>query len=323
MDVSVTIVNWNRAKLLEECLRSIFATPRTVQYEVIVIDNASDDDSVPLVCARYPQVWLICNSRNLGFGSAQNQAMAVARGRYMLLLNNDATVQPDTIPTLVRFMDQHSAVGSCSCPDYRQAALGTAQSGAFRRFPSLGRTLMENLWAVFRPPRKWDLRRLTTPVHRWMGEELTEVEALEVAWVVGALLFVRKEVMEQVGGFDERFFLFDEDIDLCRRIWATGWTVAFTTTTSFAHQGGASSALRSDIERIRGESRAWYFRKYHGRMMTVLFRVQHYALRICLLSWRRRLEYAMSRRSKGVEACGNLGNRSFPQRGEIHQKRKP
>jgi GT2 family glycosyltransferase len=322
MDVSVTIVNWNRAKLLEECLRSIFATPPSVQYEVIVIDNASDDDSVPMVCARYPQVWLICNSRNLGFGSAQNQAMAVARGRYVLLLNNDATVQPDTIPTLVRFMDQHPQVGSCSCPEYRQAALGTAQSGAFRRFPSLGRTLMENLWAVFRPPRKWDLRWLATPVHRWMGEELTEVDALEVAWVVGALLFVRKEVMEQVGGFDERFFLFDEDIDLCRRIWAGGWTVAFTTTTSFAHQGGASSALRSDIERIRGESRAWYFRKYYGRMMTVLFRVQHYTLRICLLSWRRRLEYTMSRRSRGVEACRNLGNRSFLQRGEIPQKRK-
>ena len=290
MDVSVTIVNWNRAKLLEECLRSIFATPLTVQYEVIVIDNASDDDSIPMMRARYPQVCLIRNSKNLGFGRAHNQAMTVAQGRYVLLLNNDAIVQPDTIPTLVRFMDQRPQVGSCSCPDYRQAALGTAHSGAFRRFPSLGRTLMENLWAVLRPPRKWDLRWLATPVHRWMGEELTELEAVEVAWVVGALLFVRKEVMKQVGGFDERFFLFDEDIDLCRRMWASGWTVAFTTTTSFAHQGGASSALRSDIERIRGESRAWYFRKYHGRMMTALFRVQHYVLRICLLSWRRRLE---------------------------------
>lgn len=323
MDVSVTIVNWNRAPLLEECLRSIFATPRTVQYEVIVVDNASDDDSVSMLRARYPQVGLICNSQNVGFGRAQNQALAVARGRYVMLLNNDATVQPDTIPILAQFMDHHPRVGSCSCPDYRQTALGTAYSGAFRRFPSLARTLLENLWAVFRPPRSWDLRWLTIPVHRWMGETLKEMEPLEVAWLVGALMLVRKETMDQVGGFDERFFLFDEDIDLCRRIWAAGWTVAFTTATSFAHQGGASSILRDDIERIRGESRAWYFRKYSGRLTTMLFRVQHYVLRICLLSWRRRFESMMRKHSRGIEVPGPLGHRSLSHPGEIEQKRKP
>jgi GT2 family glycosyltransferase len=323
MDVSVTIVNWNQASLLEKCLRSIFATSRTVQYEVIVVDNASDDDSIAMVRACYPQAKLICNARNVGFGRAQNQALAVARGRYVLLLNNDATVRPDTIPTLVQFMDRHPRVGSCSCPDYRQAALGTAYSGAFRRFPSLARTLAENLWAVFHPPRSWDLRWFTLPVHRWLGETLTEVETLEVAWVVGALMLVRKETLDQVGGFDERFFLFDEDIDLCRRIWAAGWTVAFTTATSFTHQGGASSALREDIERIRGESRAWYFRKYSGRLTTLLFHVQHYVLRTCLLSWRRRFESTLRIHSRGTETSSLLDHHSLSHPGEIEQKRKP
>jgi hypothetical protein len=290
MDVSVTIVNWNRAALLEQCLRSVFATPGTVEYEVIVLDNGSHDDSVRMVRARFPEVRLIVNSRNVGYGSAQNQAMAAARGRYVLMLNNDATVGPDTVPALVRLMDEHPAVGACGCPEGRQVSLGTATSGAFRKFPSLGRTMMENVWAVIRPPRSWDVGWLARPVHRWMGEELGCADVLEVAWIVGALLVVRRDVMAQVGGFDGRFFLFDEDADLCRRIGSAGWIVAFTTKTSFSHQGGASSALRSDIEKVRGESRALYFRKYNGRLAEALIRIQHFVLRTCLLSWRRRLE---------------------------------
>jgi GT2 family glycosyltransferase len=96
MDVSVTIVNWNRAALLEQCLRSVFATSRTIDYEVIVVDNASEDDSVRMVRTSFPEVRLIVNATNVGFGSAQNRAMATARGRYVLMLNNDATVEPGT-----------------------------------------------------------------------------------------------------------------------------------------------------------------------------------------------------------------------------------
>jgi GT2 family glycosyltransferase len=290
MDVSVTIVSWNRAALLAQCLRSVFATPRTVDYEVIVVDNGSRDDSVSMVREHFPEVRLIANAENSGYGRAQNQAIAVAQGRYVLMLNNDATVRPDTLPTLVRLMDEHPAVGACSCPDRDQTALGTATSGAFRAFPSLRRTMMENAWAVVRPPRTWDLRWLAAPVHRWMGEELPAAGMLEVAWIVGALLVVRRDVLSKIGGFDERFFLFDEDVDLCRRIRAAGWSIGFTTSTSFSHLGGASSALRDDLERLRGESRARYFRKYEGRWITALFRVQHFVLQSFLLTWRRRIE---------------------------------
>jgi GT2 family glycosyltransferase len=290
MDVSVTIVNWNRAALLEQCLRSVFATSRTIDYEVIVVDNASEDDSVRMVCTSFPEVRLIVNATNVGFGRAQNRAMATARGRYLLMLNNDATVEPGTIPALVRLMDDHLDVGACGCPDSHQVSLGGATAGAFRKYPSLGRTVMENFWAVVHPPRTWDIGWLARPLHRWMGEELTDVDVLGVAWIVAALLIVRREVIAALGGFDERFFLFDEDADLCRRIHAAGWVVAFTTKTSFSHQGGASSALRSDIEKVRGESRAHYFRKHEGRLTEALFRVQHFVLRSCLLYWRRRLE---------------------------------
>jgi N-acetylglucosaminyl-diphospho-decaprenol L-rhamnosyltransferase len=290
MDVSVTIVNWNRAALLEECLRSVYATPETVTYEVTVVDHGSSDESVPMLRARFPQAHGIVNASNVGFGRAHNQAMAAARGRYVFMLNNDATVGPATIPALVRLMDDHPRVGACGCPEERQTSLGTAESGAFTRFPSLGRTVMENLWAVVRPPRRWDIGWLARSVHRWMGEELADVDLLEVAWVVGALLILRRDVASAIGGFDERFFLFDEDADLCRRIRAAGWVVAFTTRTSFSHRGGASSALRTDIEQVRGRSRALYFRKHAGRWAEAVARIQHFVLRSCLLSWRRRLE---------------------------------
>lgn len=292
MDVTVTIVNWNAAESLAACLRSVHASLHALGSEVIVVDNASDDGSVDALAAQFPTTVWIRNATNVGFAAAQNQAIRMARGRHVVLLNNDAVVESDTIPTLVRFMEEHPEVGACSCPEHRQRALGAAHSGAFLRFPSLGRTTLENLWALLRPPRGWDVSRLASPVHRWMGEVLPDAPHVEVAWIVGALLCVRKHAFEQIGGFDERFFLFDEDIDLCRRMREAGWKVVFTTATRFTHQGGVSSAGRRDIDRIRGDSRALYFRKYHGRPTEWLFRLQHYALRRCLLSLRNRADPA-------------------------------
>lgn len=158
-----------------------------------------------MVRARFPEVRLIANGGNPGFGRAQNQAIAVARGRYVLMLNNDATVEPGTMPALVRLMDDHPTAGACSCPDRAQVALGTATAGAFRAFPSLGRTVVENVWAVVRPPRTWDIRWLTAPVHRWIGDALPASGVVDVAWLVGALIVVRRDVMTRIGGFDERF----------------------------------------------------------------------------------------------------------------------
>lgn len=289
MDVSITIVNWNATSALGACLRSVYATAKSLRFEVIVVDNGSDDDGIETLMAQFPQVNWVRNPTNFGFGRAQNQAIAIARGRYVLVLNNDATVQRDTIPCLVRFMDRHPDVGACGCPDHRQTVLGAAYYGVFAHYPSLGRTTIENLWAVIRPPRSWDVSRVSHPVRRWISGSLPQSSYVEVAWIVGALLCLRKTAFDQIGGFDERFFLFDEDIDLFRRMRDADWKVAFSTSTAFAHDGGVSSAARRDIERIRGESRALYFRKYDGRAIELLCRVQHYALRVCLLSMRHRL----------------------------------
>ncbi len=306
MDVSVTIVNWNAASSLAACLRSVYATATALRYEVIVVDNGSDDGGVDAVMAEFPQAKWLRNATNIGFGRAQNQAVRVARGRYVLMLNNDAAVEVDTIPTLVALMDERPDAGACGCPDYRQTALGAAYSGAFASFPSLPRTAMENFWAVVRPPRNWDVTPFAAPIQRWMDAELLRSPSRDVAWIVGALLCVRKEVFDQIGGFDERFFLFDEDIDLCRRMRDADWKIVFSTSTRFAHEGGVSSAGRRDIEKIRGDSRALYFRKYHGRATELLFRMQHLVLRRFLLSLRRRLAGLAGQRAGAAIDSGRV-----------------
>ena len=283
MDVSVTIANWNRAELLERCLQSIYATPQSIDFEIIVVDNASGDHSVAMVRERFPHVRLIINAQNHGYGRANNQAMAVAGGRYIVVLNNDAAVFPETIPALVKFMDLHPRAGLCGCPTDDE--IGDLP---YHCFPTVARRTLYNLWLVFfRPPFGWGNGWFAEPLKRYLlGEVLDASSEQEAAWMGGALLFLRKKMIEEIGGFDEQFYFYGEAIDLCRRARAAGWTIMFTRSTSYAHQGGASSELRTDTDRLLLESGANYFRKYQGRLAAGIFRAQHYLLQMCLLRWR-------------------------------------
>lgn len=277
VDVSVVVVNWNRAELLERCLRSVWSTRPTITYEVIVVDNASSDRSVQMVKERFPQVRLIVNEQNRGFGPGHNQGLAAAAGRYLLALNNDAAVEPETIVTLVGLMDRYPKAGISSCPGHPQHPSSTELTArAFREFPSVSGALWLNLWELCRPLLGRE-RRPEAPI---LGD------AIEVAWVTGALLLVRREMIERLGYFDERFFLFFEDADLCRRARAAGWTILFTTATRYVHQQGASRELRNDSQKLFGESGTRYFQKHHGPLAAAAFRVQHDLLRRGLLPWR-------------------------------------
>lgn len=285
LDVTVTIVNWNRGALLDRCLASVLAA-KGVALEVVVVDNASDDDSRAIVRERFASVRLLCNDRNLGFARAQNQAIAVAGGRYVLALNNDATVHPDTIAHLVRVLDENPDAAVCGCPDARQVTLRGARAGAFRSFPSLPGTIAENVWAVVRPPaRRVDaLARTLRADAAWRDRR-----TLEVAWVIGAVLLLRRSALDAVGSFDEGFFLFGEEVDLCRRLRTAGWKVLFAPGTQIEHVGGAGSALRGDVERLRRDAGARYFRKHHGALAGRVFTLQHWLLRERLLPWRGRV----------------------------------
>ncbi len=217
--VSAIVVSWNRRDLLEAALRSLLRCE--LPLEVIVVDNGSHDGSVAMVEERFPQVRLLRNEENVGFGRANNQGMAVARGRYFFLLNSDAEVLPGALEQMVAYAETHPGVGVVGArlrfPDGRWQAEGMA-------FPSL--------WTEF--VRMTGLDRVVT-----VGEHRGD-QPYETDWVQGAAMLIRREVWESVGGFDEGFFLYGEEVDWCARIQAAGWRIAVVPQAEIIHHGGGS-----------------------------------------------------------------------------------
>jgi GT2 family glycosyltransferase len=287
MDVTVTIANWNQSELLRRCLRSIASTAPGVAVETIVVDNASQDGSVELLRAEFPGVQLIVNAQNVGFGRAQNQAIAHARGRYLLALNNDAEVLPGTIPELVRFMDTHPRAGICTCPAWSESAEGWRTGGGMLRFPAVWREAAAALTEVAAPPFGMAGAGVLQPVlGAIVGSAPAEAER-EVAWARGALLMMRREMLAETGGFDQRFFMYFEETDLCRRARAAGWSIWYTPRTAYRHLGRASATSERRREAAWAKSGAAYFRKHHGPVRAALFQAQYLVLRRGLLDARR------------------------------------
>lgn len=287
-ELTISIANWNRADLLRRCLDSVRHSRSAPDFETVVVDNASEDQSVAMLRSEFPSVRVIENAENRGFGAAHNQALAIADSEYFLILNSDAVLAPDTLERLVLFMREHPEATLATCPDRRQTRMTTYHAGGVARYPSLLRTVLENIWCIVRPPLLPDPGMWKLPWRPRHALDLDQV--IEVAWVVGALMLARTNALRDVSGFDEGFFLFAEELDLCRRLRERGGRVFFTTCTTFEHLGGGSSDLRSDIESLRGESGARYFRKHHGAVAARAFRVQHLILRRGLLDMRRRAE---------------------------------
>jgi Predicted glycosyltransferases len=253
-DLSVIIVNWNVRNLLRRCLHSILASLPACQLEIIVVDNGSTDGSPEMVRTEFPQVHLMANPDNRGFTGANNQGLAVARGRYVLLLNPDTEVVGDALETLVAFADAHPDVGVVGPqllnPD------GTVQSSR-RRFPTLATALLESTWLQPYAPRRL--------LARYYVLDRPDDEVQDVDWVTGAALMARREAVEQVGPLDEGFFMYSEELDWCRRFRAAGWRVVYLPTARVIHHEGKSSEQVLPARHIHFQtSKIRYFRKYHG-----------------------------------------------------------
>lgn len=231
MDVSVLIVNWNTCKILQDCLESVYRETRQISFEVIVVDNASSDDSVAMLQQRFPQVRLIINAENRGFATANNQAMAVAKGRYMLLLNSDTVVLDGAIQKTVAFADQQPEAAVVGCRTLNPDR--TLQETCFM-FPSLINLFLSATYLYKLFPR-----------HRFFGrEQMTwwdrnDERSVEV--VTGCYMLVRRQAIEQVGMMDDGFFMYAEETDWCYRFKQAGWKCLFTPAAQIIHLGGASS----------------------------------------------------------------------------------
>ncbi len=264
-DVSVVIVSYNVADLLASSIASVLADMERagIDGEAIVVDNASQDDSVATVSARFPNVRLIENSTNVGFGCAANQGMLAARGEMVVVLNPDASVQHGFFAAVRDHLAQEQHVGLLG-PHIVQAD-GTTQSTC-RRSYSLVTALLES-----------------TPLQWWFGEspalqrfycrDLDETQAAKVDWVVGACLVVRREVLKAVGGFDPRFFMYFEETDWCRRIREAGWDVGYFPGAHALHHE-SQSADQDLIARALNfhRSRHMFVAKERGRLVALLLR---------------------------------------------------
>ncbi|MDP1510154.1 glycosyltransferase family 2 protein [Paenibacillus ottowii] len=254
MDVSILVVNYNTCQLTLDCLQSVYASKTQYRYEVIVIDNHSNDGSVEAIRAAYPEITLIANKDNTGFAKANNQGMEVASGRYVLLLNSDTLVQPDTLDTMIQFMDTHPKIGASGCkvilPD------GSLDKACKRGFP----TPSASFYYAF----GWSKRYPDNPKYnQYQLGHLSPDDEYPVDVLVGAFMLVRKETIDQVGGLDETFFMYGEDIDWCYRIKQAGWGIYYYPRTYIIHIKGGS-ARRRPLKIIYEFHRAmWIFHRKH------------------------------------------------------------
>jgi len=257
LDLSIVIVNWNTRKLLADCLDSVAGTVQGPTYEVIVVDNASTDGSIGMLRDEYPEVRVIANDVNRGFGAANNQAFAVMAGRYALLLNTDTVLTDKAVKELYAFMEGHPEAGMC-CGQLLNGD-GSKQN-SIASFPTL-LTLLTNM----------SLLEYLLP-GRYPSKRYDHAGPVEVDSGVGACLMVRKKAMDVVGWFDERYFFFFEETDWAYRMRQEGWKVYHVPTAYIYHLQGQSIGpdIRSRIEFYR--SRNQFFQKWHSPIYYVLIR---------------------------------------------------
>lgn len=253
--LSIIIVNWNTGPLLHNCLQALEPDVHP-DYEIIIIDNASADDSARAARQSFPRLRLIENRENLGFARANNQGMAEARGRYLLLLNPDTLVPPTALPALLDFMAQHQTAGACA-PRLRLPD-GAAQPYSFGQDPRpaylLRRALAQKV-----------LRR---PLHDW---QTTRTQRQD--WVSGACLLLRRAAIAQVGGLDENIFLYFEDNDLCLRLRQAGWQVWYHPQVAITHIGGQSAQHNPAAAAAYRHSLRYFYRKHYGPAANLFLRL--------------------------------------------------
>jgi len=258
--VSVAVVSWQSRDEVLACLASLEAHA-PIPLQVVVVDNASTDGTVDAVRSGHPAAQVIANAENVGFARASNQAWRVTASPLVLFLNPDAEVGPGALETLVETLEARPELGVVA-----PRVVGPDGSVEVSTGPDLD------------PRSEWKQRRLVHGVARRDPGALREAEARhsvprEPDWVSGACFLARRAALEAVSGFDEAFFLYEEDADLCRRLRGAGWRIAFEPRATIRHRKGVSMARGPERARLEyHRSHLLYYRKYNGPLARLLLR---------------------------------------------------
>jgi GT2 family glycosyltransferase len=263
LDISIVIVSFNTRDVLRECLECVERESPGLRVEVLVVDNNSSDGSSEMVEREFPHIRLFRSKTNLGFASANNVALEVARGRYLVLLNSDAFLCPNSLTLAVQHMDEQPSVGLAGA---RLIGRDSSWQPSARMFPSL----LTDLFVYTGLAGKFPKSRLFGSFDRTWADPLL---AAPVDWVPGAFSIIRAEALAKAGLFDAGFFLYSEEVDLCRRIRAAGFQIWYWPDIVVIHIGGESSRQVKTLEMSsagaqlslwRMRSTLLYYRKHHG-----------------------------------------------------------
>ncbi len=264
VDVSVVLVSYNTAEMTKKAIELVKASLCQLNIEIFVVDNASRDGSSAMVASEFPEVQLISNQTNVGFGRANNQVLPLYHGRYMLLLNTDAFVEQDTLQKTVDFMDSHPQTGILGVKLLGRD--GVLQPSC-RYFPTP--------WNLFLT--KTGLNKLFRNIKLVDDMAWSHDAVRDCDWVPGCYYLIRREVIDQVGLFDPRYFLYYEEVDHCFAAKRAGWQVTYFPDTPGVHIGGESaktdhaiSSVSRQVSALQIESELLYFRKNWGLFFVTL-----------------------------------------------------
>jgi len=241
VELSIIIVNYNVKEFLQNLIHSLQKAVSKINHEIIVVDNASDDGSVEFIREKFPHINLIVNKTNLGFSKANNIALKASKGKFILLINPDTIVSENTITKMVEFLNVHPNAGLAGCkilnPD------GSLQLACRRSFPGPWTSFCKvtGLSTLFPKSKLFARYNLT-----YLDEDSTH----EVDAISGSFMMMKREVYEKVGGFDEQFFMYGEDLDLCYRVQQSGYKVYYYPGIQIIHYKGESTK-RSGLDETK------------------------------------------------------------------------
>lgn len=280
IDLTISIVNYNTKDLLENCLNSVYQKTKKIKFEVIVVDNGSNDGSIEMIRRKFPQVKLIENNENVGFSKATNRGIEMSIGRYILLLNSDIILL-DNLNEVLIYADNNPQIGAIGCKLlYSDGSIQPSASQFISLADEILRTFRVGQYGKRPGLRNFIINHfsklLGESVNRYLLTCEGKYDICQVDWVSGACLLVRRRVINEIGLLDENFFAYYEDIDWCRRMGKAGWKIVYYPAVKIIHLTGESTqqSERNNIYHslIHYRSKFYYHKKYKGKLAIIILK---------------------------------------------------
>jgi GT2 family glycosyltransferase len=256
LKLSIVILCWNDLRVIRDCLESIYTRTHLTPFEIIISDNGSTDGSIEFIREKFPQVRVIENGANLRFSKGNNVGIRASEGEYVLILNPDTIIHEGSLDRWVAFADRHPEAGAFGC---RVLNPDGSYQGSAQPFPTIAGSLIAALYLRW---LAYISSSFTSDTYtRWRGDTERKID-----WQAGCCVMFRADLLKRLGGFDEQFFYYYEDVDLCHRVWKAGFPVIYTPDVTINHLGGQSTQRAPhafEVDKYRNRYR--YFYKYYGK----------------------------------------------------------